>query len=72
MRVVPKESERRADQSAAENREFADLRQMLDIEIGGKSGVAGDVSEHGERARGDHHAADGETIEAIGQIHRVR
>jgi hypothetical protein len=46
MRVVPEKGQRGAHQRAAKNGEFADLRQMLDIQIGAEARVAGDVGEH--------------------------
>src|SRR5229473_5093771 len=53
MRVVPKKTERGTDERAAENRQFADARDVLNLEIGRPAGIAADVGQHRERARGD-------------------
>ena len=56
---------------AAENSQLADLRHALQFQIGCKCGVAADVGQHGQRARGDHGAADGQPIQPIRKVHRV-
>ena len=47
-------------------------RKMLDVQIGRETRVAGDVGQNRERARGDHHAANRQTVQAVGEIHRIR
>ena len=45
---------------------------VAEFEVIGKDDVAADIREHGERARGNDGAADGQAVEAVGEIHRVR
>src|ERR1700683_3521058 len=47
MRVIPKESKRRAQQRAAKNRELAGIGNVLDIEIFREARIARDVGKHG-------------------------
>ena len=47
------------------------MRHALQFEIVGKDDVAADVGEHGERAGGDDGAADGEAVEAVGEVDGV-
>ena len=43
----------------------------LQFKVVGKDGVSADVGEHGQRAGGDHGAANGETVKPIREVHRV-
>ena len=61
---------RRADHRAAENGQLAD-RGMRCSSRYSANRVAADVGEHGQRAGGDDRAADGQTVEAVGEVHRV-
>src|SRR5260221_11989004 len=72
MRVVPQKTERSANQRAAKNRQFADPRDVLNVEVGGPASVAADVGQHGQRASGYHRTADGQALAAVGKIHRIR
>src|SRR5690242_20249543 len=72
MRVVPEKAERGANERAAENGKFTDAGDVLNFEIIRPAIVAADVSEHGERAGSDDGAADGETVEAVGEIDGIR
>src|SRR5258708_26532310 len=72
MRVVPQKTERSANQRAAKNGQFADPRDVLNVEVGGPARVTADVGQHGQRASGNHAAADRQAIEAVGKIHRIR
>ena len=47
------------------------MRHALQFQIVGKDHVAADVGEHGERAGGDDGAADGEAVEAVGEVDGV-
>src|SRR5216683_4881554 len=66
MRVVPKKTERGTDERAAENRQFADARDVLNLEIGRPAGIAADVGQHRERARGDDRASDRQAVQPVG------
>src|SRR5579863_683325 len=72
VRVVPKKAQRSANQRAAENCQFARVRDVLDVEIAGEARVAGEISQDGERACGDDGASDGQSVEAVGEIYGVR
>ena len=72
MRVVPEKADRRADHGPAEDRQLADHGHALQLEIVGKDHVAADVGEHGQRAGGDDGAADGQAVEAVGEVDGVR
>ena len=71
MCVVPEKTERSADQRAAEDHEFAGVGNFGDVEIIGEARVAGKISEHGERGGRNQHAADGQAVEAVGEIDGV-
>src|SRR5579859_7581594 len=71
MSVVPEKTERSANQRAAKDRQFADARNVLNVEVSRPARVAADVSEYGQGARGDDSAANRQTVEAVSQIHRV-
>src|SRR5262249_15723361 len=65
--VVPEEANGGADHGAAENGEFGDEGHALEFQVVGEDDVATDVGEDGEGAGGDDGAADGETVEAVGE-----
>ena len=69
--VVPEKADGGADHGAAEDGEFADHGHALEFEVVGKDDVAADVGEDGERAGGDDGAADGEAVEAVGEVDGV-
>ena len=72
MGVVPEKSDGCAHHGAAEDGQLADHGHALQFKVVGKDHVAADIGEHGQRAGGDDGAADGQTVEAVGQVHRVR
>ena len=49
-----------------------DQWHALQFEVVGEDDVAADISEHGERAGGDDGAADGESVESVGEVDGVR
>ena len=49
-----------------------DQGHALQFEVVGEDDVAADIGEHGERAGGDDGAADGESVEAVGEVDGVR
>ena len=57
---------------AAEDGQLADLRHAREFQIVGEDDVAAGVGEHGERAGGDDHAADGEPVQPVGEVDGVR
>ena len=69
--VVPEKADGGADHGSAEDGQFADEGHALQFEVVGKDDVAADVGEHGERAGGDDGAADGESVEAVGEVDGV-
>ena len=74
--VVPEEADARADDRAAVDRELAGRRDLRDVEVRrereARDGRAGDVRPDEVRARVDHHRADREPVEAVGEVDRVR
>ena len=72
VRVEPEESERRADQRAAEDRQLRRLRKPDQQQVVGEHAVAGDVRQRRVRRRGDRERADRQTVEAVGQVDGVR
>src|SRR5580692_3769848 len=72
MRVVPKEAKRRSHECSAEHRQFSNARDVLNLEIGSPTRVAADVGQHRERAGSDNRAADGQAVETVRQIDRIR
>ena len=69
--VVPEKADGGADHGAAEDGELADDGHALQFEVVGEDDVAADVGEHGERAGRDDGAADGEAVEAVGEVDGV-
>ena len=56
---------------AAENGQLADLRHVLQLQIGGEDRVAADVGQHRQRAGGDDRATDRQPVQAIGEVHGI-
>src|SRR6267143_1084726 len=71
MRVVPEKAERRANERTAEHRQLADLRDVLNVEVGRPAVVATDVWQHGEGACSDDRTADGKTVQPVGEVDGV-
>src|SRR5207237_3709350 len=57
---------------AAKDGELGDLRDVLDLEIGDPTKVAADIREHGQSTRSNDRAADGEPVQSVGKVYRVR
>src|SRR5690242_10124875 len=70
-RVEPEEAETRAKHRAADHRELAGAGDVIDLQIVGEYGVAREVGDHAETGGRDHHGNNRETIEAVGEIHRI-
>ena len=70
-RVEPEEAKPRADHRAAYHRELAGAGHVVDLQIVGEHRVAGEIGDADEARRRDHHRADGEAVEPVGQVHRV-
>src|SRR3989338_4262222 len=70
--VVAKDAEGGAGHGGAEDGQLALLGHLGEVEVLGELGVAADVGERGEGAGGDGHAADGEPVQAVGEVDRVR
>ena len=71
MRVVPEKADRCAYHGAAENRQLSHLWHTLQFQVGSKGSVTADISQHCQGAGGYHRAPNGQTIQAIGEIHGV-
>src|SRR5687767_6603853 len=72
IRVVPEETEARADERAAEDRELARRRKAHQVQVLGELRVAGDISQRRERRSGDTERADGKPVQSIGEVYGVR
>ena len=55
----------------AEDGDLARPGPVEEVEVLGEAEVAGDVGEDGEGGGGDERRADGEAVEAVGEVHRV-
>ena len=60
-----------AEHRAAQHRKLAGAGDVMDLQIIGEHGVAGEIGDHAEARRRDHHRHDGEPVEPVGQVHRV-
>jgi len=71
MRVVPEKSERSANQRTAQDRQLADARDVLNLEVGRPAIVAADIRQHRQSAAAI-------TVQPIArpsshrEIHRIR
>ena len=71
MSVVPEESNGSADHGATKDSQLSNLGHSRQFKICRKCRVAAHICEHCERASRDDGAADRQTIETIGQVHRI-
>src|SRR5215210_3438210 len=71
-RVVPEEAEARPDHRPAEDRQLADLLLVFEPEVRGPARVAAHVGEGRQRRHRDDRHADGESVQPVRQVHRVR
>ena len=71
MRVVPEEPQTCSNHRSAKDRQLAGLTDVLEIKVVGKHRIAGHIGQRSQRRRSDKCAANSETIEPIGQVHRV-
>ena len=46
-------------------------RQVEQVQVVREHAVAADVGQHGEGGGGDERGADGQAVQAVGQVHRV-
>src|SRR5258707_949544 len=60
------------DYGAAEHRERAGARHMIDLQVSSEDRVAGEIGDKGEAAGGEHRRYDGEAIEPVRQVDGVR
>ena len=70
--VEPEKAERRAHERPAEDRELARPLDVQDAQVLRGLEVAGEVRDDREGAARRHDGPDGEPVEAVGQVHRVR
>jgi hypothetical protein len=71
MRVVPEKRHARADQRAADHREFARARHVADQQVVGEHHVARDIGHDAVHQRHRDGAADRQAVEAVGEVDRV-
>src|SRR5688572_3421839 len=69
--VVPEEPEAGADQRAAEDRQLAGVGEVRQQQVAGQHGVAGHIRQGGEGGCSDAKRADGESVQTIGEVHRI-
>src|SRR4051812_4814200 len=67
-RIEPEEAEPSAEHCATEHGELAGARDVVDLQIVGEHGVAGEVGDQAKARRGDHHRHDRKAVEAVGQV----
>ena len=60
-----------ADQRAADDGQLAGALHVVDLQVAGELGVAGQVGDEPEGGGGDHHRHDGEAVEAVGEVDGV-
>ena len=70
-RVEPEKSEPRADHRPAHHGKLAGAGHEMDLQIVGEHRIADEIGNPDEARGGDHHRADGEAIESVGQVHGV-
>src|ERR1700726_2270391 len=67
-RVEPEKSEARAEQRAAQHRELAGARDIVDLQIVGEDHVAGEIGDQAKACGCNHDRDDCEPVETVGQI----
>ena len=70
-RVEPEEADTGPDDGAADDRQLARLRHVVDAEIGGEEQVAGEISDEAEGGGRHHDRNDGKAVEPVGQVHGI-
>src|SRR5689334_24376815 len=71
MCVVPEKSKRSTDERAAKNRQFANARNVLNLEIRGPAVVAAYIGQYRERSSRNDRAANRQAVQSIRQIYGV-
>ena len=71
IRVEPEEAQARAGDRAADHRKLAGARDVGKLQVLREDGVSGDVGEDAERRPDHHRRHDRESVEPVGQVHRV-
>ena len=69
---MPEEDEAAADEGRTEDRELACSWYVADAQVGRELVVTRKIGDRAENHSGDEHAADGEAVEAVSEVHRVR
>src|SRR5579863_977016 len=69
--VVPEKADRGAHHGSAKDGELADAVKMRKFKVVGEDHVPADVSQDGKRTGGNDGAADGQAVEAVGEIDGV-
>jgi hypothetical protein len=54
-----------------DDRELAGARHEVDLQIFGEDRVTDEIGDDAERRRRDHDRHDGQTVEAVGEVHRI-
>ena len=71
MAVEPQKTQGSSDEGRTNNRQFARTADMGDLKVGGQLHVVGQVGQDEHHRGHNQGAADGQTIHAVGQIHRI-
>src|SRR5437867_8862160 len=72
MRVVPEKTEARPGHRTAKNRQLRGMSVTLEMEIVGQFRVSARICQNRESARGDDHQSDGQAVQSIGEVDRIR
>ena len=67
-----RKTETRADQRAAEDGQLAAAGYGMELQIAGKDRIADQIGDQREATGRDHNRHDGQAVQPIGQVHRVR
>ena len=71
MRVVPEKTDTGSDHCRAKDREFACSLQVRNQQIGTSVDASEDVCEHAERQQCDCNETRRQSVESVGEIHRI-
>jgi len=71
MSVIPEKPDARAHHGPAEDSHLRYLRHLLQLQIFRKDDVPAQISKDGQRACGNHRAADGQPVEAVREVHSI-
>src|SRR6202161_4372360 len=70
-RIEPEKAQAGAEHGAAQHRKLPGAGDVVNLQIVGEHGAAGEVGDHAEARRRDHHRNDGKAVETVGEVHRI-